>query len=82
MREPLEYHLYLVNPTIKGHKFAKEKLNLPEPGFDILASDIRSRATRYRHLDAERLHGVLRSPKPKTNCQLLGFLELVCYCQN
>ena len=35
MGEPLEYHLYLVNPTIKGRKVAKEKLNLPEPGFDI-----------------------------------------------
>lgn len=33
-------------------------------------------------LDPDSLHGVPNFPKPKTKCQLLGFLGLVGYCWN
>ena len=82
MGEPLEYHLYLVNPTIKDIRLQRKNLICLNLGLIFMASDIRSRATCYIHLDADRPHGVLSFSKPKTNCQLLGFLGLVCYCQN
>lgn len=75
-----KWHHPLANVLVlKAHKVNREKLHFAQTQvwyLDHLISE------QELHLHPHRFHGVLSFLKPKTKCQLWGFLRLVDYCQN
>ena len=65
--------------ALKGHKFAKEKLQFAQTQVQYLGHLMSEQGL---HLDPDTLHGILSFPKPKTEHQLQGFLWLAGYYEN
>ena len=65
--------------ALKGLKIAKEKLQFAQIQVQYLGH---LKSEQGRHLDPDRLHGVISFLKPKTKRQPQSFLRLVGYCCN
>ena len=65
--------------SLKG-TWGCQRENAVCPNPDLISGHLLSE--QGLHLDPVRLHGILSFPKPKTKCQLWGFLWIIGYCQN
>ena len=63
----------------KRHRVSKEKLQFVQTQVCFSGHLISEQGLR---IDPERLHGILNFLKPKTKCQLRGFLGLAGYYHN